>query len=175
MFRPTNALEITEIVKRSSKATCSLDPIPTSLLHDLLPILSPVTADLVNSSLATGVFPSELKSAVIKPLLKKPGLDTDVLKNFRPVSNLSFISKMIEKVIASELLDHMIENKLLESFQSAYIACHSTKTVLLRVHNDIVNAVDQKKCVFLVLLDLLAPFDTVNHKFFLTFLQIILV
>ena len=62
-FRPTNALEITEIVTKSSKATCILDPIPTSLLHDLLPVLAPVIADLVNSSLATGVFPSELKSS----------------------------------------------------------------------------------------------------------------
>ena len=99
--RPTNALEITEIVTKSSKATCILDPIPTSLLHDLLPVLAPLIADLVNSSLATGVFPPELKSAIIKPLLKKPGLDIDVLKNFRPVSNLSFISKVIEKVVAS--------------------------------------------------------------------------
>ena len=81
-FRPTEALEITEIVTKFSKATCILGPIPTSLFHDLLPVLAPVTADLVNSSLATGVFPSELKSAIIKPLLKKPGLDTDVLKIF---------------------------------------------------------------------------------------------
>ena len=100
-FRPTNALEITEMVTKSSKVTCMLDPIPTSLLHDLLPVLAPVIADLVNSSLATGVFPSELKSAIIKPLLKKPGLNTDVLKNFRPGSNLCFISKVIEKVVAS--------------------------------------------------------------------------
>ena len=76
-FRPTNALEITEIVIKSSKATCILDPIPTSLLHDLLAVLAPVIADLVNSSLATGVFPSELKSAMITPLLEKPSLDTD--------------------------------------------------------------------------------------------------
>ena len=72
----------------SSKATCILDPIPSSLLHDLLPVLDPFIADLVNSSLATGVFPSELKCAIIKLLLKKPGLDTDVLKTFRPVSNV---------------------------------------------------------------------------------------
>ena len=162
--------EITEIVTKSSKATCILDPIPTSLLHELLPVLAPVIADLVNSSLATGVFPSELKSAIIKPLLKKPGLDTDVLKNFRPVSNLSFISKVIEKVVASRLLDHMVKNELLESFQSAYRAGNSTETALLRVHHDIVNAVDQKKGVFLVLLDLSAAFDTVDHDILLDFL-----
>ena len=169
-FRPTNALEITEIVTKSSKATCILDPIPTSLLHDLLPVLVPVIADL-EFFLSHGCLSSELKSAIIKPLLKKPGPDTDVLKNFRPVSNLSFISKVIEKVVASRLLDHMVENELLQSFQSAYRAGHSTETALLRVHRDIVNAVDQKKGVFLVLLDLSAVFDTVDHDILLDFLR----
>ena len=90
-----------------------------------------------------------------------------MLKNFRPVSNLSFISKVIE-VIASRLLDHVVENELLESFQSTG---HSTETALLRVHNDIVNTVDQKKGVFLVLFDLLAAFDTVDHDILLDFLR----
>ena len=90
---------------------------------------------------------------------------------FRPVSNLSFISKVIEKVVASRLLDHMVENELLESFQSAHRAGHSTETALLRVHHDIVNAVDQKKGVFLVLLDLSAVFDTVDHDILLDFLR----
>ena len=124
-FRPTNTLEITKIVNSASKATCLLDPIPTSLLQTLLPVLSPVIAHLVNASLSSGVFPSELKSAVIKPLLKKPNLDPEVLKNYRPVSNLSFISKVIEKVVASRLLDHMVDNDLLEPFQSVYRGGHS--------------------------------------------------
>ena len=78
---------------------------------------------------------------------------------------------MIEKVVASRLLDHMVENELLESFQSAYRAGHSTETSLLRVHHDIVNGVDQKKDVFLVLLDLSAAFDTVDHDILLDFLR----
>ena len=78
---------------------------------------------------------------------------------------------MIEKVVASRLLDHMVENELLESFQSAYRAGHSTETALLRVHYDIVNAFDQKKSVFLVLLDLSAEFDTVDHDILLDFLR----
>ena len=170
-FTPTTTEEITAIIKKASKATCLLDPIPTSLLHDILPALAPIIADLVNTSLNTGVFPSELKSAIINPLLKKPSLDPEVLKHFRPVSNLSFVSKVIEKVVASRLLDHMTEHSLLEPFQSAYRAGHSTETALLRVHNDIVNAVNNKKGVFLVLLDLSAAFDTVDHDILLDFLR----
>ena len=81
------------------------------------------------------------------------------------------IYKVIEKVVASRLLDHMVEIELLESFQSACRAGHSTETALLRVHHDIVNAVDQKKGVFLVLLDLSAEFDTVDHDILLDFLS----
>ena len=94
-----------------------------------------------------------------------------MLKNFRPVSNLSLISKVIKKVVASRLLDHMVETKFLESFQSAYRTGHSTETALLRVQHDVVNAVDQKKGVFFVLLDLSAAFDTVDHDILLDFLR----
>ena len=112
-----------------------------------------------------------MKSAIIEPLLKKPGLDIEGLKTFCPVSNLSFISKVIEKVVAARLLDHMVENELLKSFQSTYRAGHGTETALLRVHNDIVNTVDQKKGVFLVLLDLSTTLGTADHDIPLDFLR----
>ena len=89
----------------------------------------------------------------------------------RPVSNLSFLSKVIEKVIASRLLDHMTENDLMDPLQSAYRKGHSTETALLRVHNDIVSAVDKGHGVCLILLDLSAAFDTVDHTILLTFLE----
>ncbi len=170
-FIQTTPSEIISIIKNSSKASCNLDPIPTSLLHDILPILAPVIADIVNEALSTGVFPSELKSAIVHPLLKKHGSDPEVLKNFRPVSNLSFISKVIEKVVASRLRDHMTAHDLLDPHQSAYRAGHSTETALLRVHSDIVTSVDEGQGVFLVLLDLSAAFDTVDHNILLDFLR----
>ena len=126
--------------------------------------MAPVIADLVNAALSSGKFPTDLKSAIVKPLLKKPGLDQEILKNFRPVSNLSFVSKVIEKVIAAHLLDHMQENGLMDPYQSAYRKGHSTETALMQVHNDIVSAVDKKGSgVCLILLDLSAAFDTVDH------------
>jgi hypothetical protein len=130
-----------------------------------------VIVDIVNTSLSSGVFPSELKSAIIQPLLKKSGLDSEVLKNYRPVSNLSFISKVIEKVVASRLVEHMTSNNMLDPMQSAYRAGHSTETALLRVHNDVLTAIDNGSGVFLVLLDLSAAFDTVDHEILLAFLR----
>ena len=171
-FKLTTSEEISSIIKKASKASCSLDPIPTSLLRDLLPSMAPVIADLVNAALSSGKFPTDLKSAIVKPLLKKPVLDQEILKNFRPVSNLSFVSKVIEKVIAARLLDHMKENGLMYPYQSAYRKGHSTETALVRVHNDIVSAVDKKGSgVYLILLDLSVAFDTVDHTIFLTFLR----
>ena len=156
-FMPTTSCEIISIINRASKSTCPLDPIPTSLLYNVLPTLATVIADIVNAVLASGIFPVQLKSAIIMPLLKKFGSDPDVLKNYRPVSNLAFISKVIEKVVANRLIEHMSSNNLMDQFQSAYRKCHTvTETVLVRVHNDIVSALDKGRGVCLILLDLSA-------------------
>ena len=122
------------------------------------------SSDFVNAVLATGVFPAQLKSAIVLPLLKKVGSDPDVLKNYRPVSNLAFISKIIEKVVVAHLIEHLSSNGLMDQYQSAYGKGYSTETALVRVHNDIVSAVDKGCGVCLILLDLSAAFDTVDHS-----------
>ena len=105
-----------------------------------------------------------MKKAIVKPLLKKNGLDPELFKNFRPVSNLSFISKIIEKIVASRLVKHIQDNKLNEVLQSAYRTHHSTETALTRVHSDLLNALDGRKTAVLLLLDLSAAFDTIDHR-----------
>jgi hypothetical protein len=133
-FKPATQDEILKIIKSSSKASCKLDPLPTRLLVDhFLPEVLPVITDIVNSSLDNGDFPLLLKTALAKPLIKKLSLDSNIFKNFRPISNLSFLSKVIEKVAAKRLFDHMTANGLHDIFQSAYKPCHSTETALLRV------------------------------------------
>jgi hypothetical protein len=105
-----------------------------------------------------------MKSALVTPLLKKASLSPEILKNYRPVSNLSFISKLTERVVASQLTDHMSENNLFVPVQSAYRRNHSTETALLKVLNDMLISVDEGKGMILVLLDLSAAFDTVDHN-----------
>ena len=118
---------------------------------------------IINASLESATVPTTFKKAVVTPLLKKASLDSDILGNYRPVSNLCFVSKLLEKVVSKRLDTHKSINHLYEPFQSAYRSGHSTETAVLRVHNDILREIDSGKCVFLVLLDLSAAFDTVSH------------
>ena len=99
-------------------------------------------------------MPEILKQAILKPLLKKRSLDSNVFKNYRPISNLRFISKTIEKYVAKQLIQYLDINDLGETYQSAYKRNHSTETALIRVHNDVAMAIDHHRSVILVLLDL---------------------
>ena len=130
-----------------------------SHIHAIVPILQ----HIVNLYLTTGDFPISCKSSIVIPLIKKPCLDREMLKNYRPVSNLSFLSTVIEKVISIRILGHILDNNVVASFQSAYRAGYSCETALLRVYNDIVTTVGKDNGSFLVLLDLSAAFDTIDH------------
>ena len=138
------------------------------LLKANLSSLAPVIADIVNVSIATGVFPSAFKKALVTPLLKKTTLDAYDVKNYRPVSNLCFVSKIVEKVVAVRFSKHLLDNDLYEQMQSAYRPNHSTETALLRVRNDLLCILDERKGAILVLLDLSAAFDTIDHTIMLT-------
>ena len=152
------------IARPIAKKACDLDPLPACLLSTNLHVLMPVVARIVNLSLKSGSMPSKLKEAVLKPLLKKTNLDQTEFKNYRPVSNLSFLSKVIEKAVAFQLTSYLEDNHLYEPLQSAYKKSLSTETALIKVHNDIVTAIDSGHSVILVLLDLSAAFDTVDHR-----------
>ena len=108
-----------------------------------------------------------MKKALVSPLLKKPSLDKEVLKKYRLVSNLSFVSKIIEKAAMSQMSEHSVFHNLLTKFQSAYSTCHSTETALLQFQNDILTHLDAGKRVTLCLLDLSAAFNTIDHDIFL--------
>ena len=114
------------------------------------------------------MIPKSLKTAHIRPLLKKTGLDSDILKKYRPVSNLTFISKVIEKVISGRLNEHLINNSLFDPLQSASRDKHSTETALIKVQNDILSALDAGSPAILLMLDLSAAFDTIDHDILLS-------
>lgn len=162
-FEPLSRKEVKELLSKSSNAFCDLDPIPTWLMKECQHVLIAPVTDIVNLSLSKGVFPASMKAAIVKPLIKNHGLDCNILKNYRPVSNVSFLSKIIERAVSLRLNSYLAEHNLNESLQSAYKCHHSTETALVRVKNDIMMAVDGKKAVVLVLLDLSAAFDTVDH------------
>ena len=170
-FRIVHQEEVRKIISSSPSKSCSLDPIPTSILKLCLDELTPVLTLIVNTSLEFADFSPELKRAFILPLLKKAILDCEILKNFRPVSNLSFLSKLIECIVCVQLVDHLKINDLYEVYQSAYRQLHSTETALLCVQNDLLQAVDTHGGAILVLLDLSAAFDTIDHHCLLHILE----
>ena len=167
-FREVSEEEVSKIILNSPSKLCELDPLPTQLLKDSLPEVLPFITKIINISLSTSTVPQSFKDAIVNPLLKKFGLDQNVLNNYRPVSNLLYLSKILEKVVFKQLMEHLIRNNLREKYQSAYKMFHSTETALLRVFNDLLNALDDGNICILTLLDLSAAFDTIDHDILLS-------
>ena len=167
-FQLLTQSDLSTIIMSSATKSCRLDPIPTWLLKENLDHVLPLLTSIVNQSLSTGTFPKGAHSAIIKPLLKKPSLDQNELKNYRPVSNLTFLGKLIEKAACTQLVHHIESNNLFDSLQSAYRSRHSTESALVKVKNDIMFAIDSNKVVLMVLLDLSAAFDTIDHQIFIS-------
>ena len=117
-------------IKKSTKKSCQIDPLPTSLVVGCLDVLLLVITLIVNWSLSSGYFPAEWKEALLCPLLKKAGLDP-VFKNLRPVNNLQFPSKLTGRPVFDRMLNQMMDLGLYPLFQSAYRKGHSTETALL--------------------------------------------
>ena len=108
-----------------------------------------------------------MKTAIVNPLLKKCSIDINKLDNHRPVSNLSFISRIYEKVVLQQLVDYLNHNNLLCTSQSAYRPHHSTETLLQKTANDILLGLDKRHVSLLTLLDLSSAFDTIDHNILL--------
>jgi len=142
VLSPCSLDEVRQLIMQSPTKSCAIDPIPTFLLKELVDPLLPYVTAMINASLRERYLPAEQKRAIVTPLLKKTGLDADELRNYRPVSNFTFVSKLVERVVASRLVGYLNTHSLMPQFQSAYRRHHSTKTALLNVLSDIYAAVD---------------------------------
>ena len=155
--------QVTKIITSSPSKSCLLDPWPTFLVLDYLDILITPITSIINASLEQGKCPNFLKQAHVTPILKKSSLDKEVFKNYRPVSNLNFISKIHERVAAVQPQTHLDEAGLMTAFQSAYRKCHSTENALLNIQKDILLNMAKGSVTALTLLDISAAFDTTDH------------
>ena len=153
--------EVHHLVLRAPCKSSDVDPILTSLVKDCIDILITPITSIINLSLTEGSFPSHFKSADVSPLNK------DSMKNFRPVSNLSFLSKVLEKVVVNQLNSLINSSNTCNQYQSAYRKFYSTETTLLKIHNDILASVGAGKVTTLTLLDLSADFDTIDRTILL--------
>ncbi|KAK3557743.1 hypothetical protein QTP86_000303 [Hemibagrus guttatus] len=140
------AEEVLQITRSCNPTTCPLDPIPSAMLQTISPDLLPFITTVINGSLTSGHVPTAFKKARVIPILKKPALDPSDISNYRP-------------------------NNLHDPNQSGFKAAHSTKTALLAVTEKLHAARSAKLSSVLILLDLSAAFDTVNHKTLLSTLR----
>ena len=170
-FRLFLEKEVEKIFMGMQSKTCELDPILTSIIKENLEKFLPTITALVNISLGQGVFATSWKLSIIKPLLKKIGLDIMQKSSFRPVSNLPFWSKVVEKCMLKRLNEHCDLHNLFPSYQSAYQQNFSCETVLIKLMTDILWAMENQCVMAMCAIDLSAVFDTVDHQVLISVLQ----
>ena len=161
-FQTLNDDGVLRIINKSATKSCELDALPTHLLKQHKDMVLPSITIIVNASLQSSTMPANMKSVLVHPLLKKLGLPL-IKKNYRPVSNLSYISKVIERAVCNQLTKYVETTGKLEECKSAYRDGHTTETTLLEVKTDFLNIIDDKGVMFLILLDLSAAFDMFTH------------
>ena len=170
-FTPVTPVEVSQLLRSMSNKSSPLDYIPTSLLKSCADTFSILISHLANLSFTQATFPSKFKLALISPLLKKPGLPKSDLANFRPISNLNTIGKILERLALARFFPHISKSPSFSPLQSAYRKFHSTETALLKLTNDIMETIDSGKITILTALDMSAAFDTLDHVTLLHRLQ----
>jgi len=120
-FQPPTPDDIITAVRALPDKQSATDPLPTRLLTDNVDVLAPFLVELLNRCLSTGRVPSSFKAAYMTPLLKKSNVDSADRKSYRPIANLSVLSKLLERLVASQLLDYLNAERLLPELQSCHL------------------------------------------------------
>jgi hypothetical protein len=161
-FPAVSELEVSKLILNAKRTHCNLDPLPTWLLIKCLPTILPMLTTIVNLVLHYGMS-SCWKVAHVTPLLKKKSLDRNVFSNYRPVSNVPYLSKVVERAVVTRLRCHLNINSLEDSNQHAYKFSHSCETALTVISDAAYHSMEEGKVLLLVLLDLSSAFDSVDH------------
>ena len=169
-FSTISESQLYKIIMEMSSTTCELDIIPTQFLKKVLTHCIPAITKVVNLSLSTGHFFEDWKLAIVRPLIKSQKKGTEKT-NYRPISNLQFISKVVEKCTLNQLTNHCNKHNLLPEYQSAYRKHYSCETSLLKLVNDTLWAMENKCITAVTVMDLSAAFDTVSHELLLSVLR----
>ena len=158
-FSPS--IEKIEILIRTIKSTSKEDHLPLKLLQSQAYTLAPYLLQIIKCSFESGTFPASMTFSSIIPLIKKPVSDKNILKNYRPISQLTAFSKLLERIVSTQIISHLLAAKVIHPHQNAYMPGLSTETALCRINDDVLN---NKTGSLMLFLDLSAAFDTLNHK-----------
>lgn len=161
--------EILKIITSITSKAVGQDGLGRDLFIPILNQLLPLIAHIINFSLSSGCFPSIWKKANVVPIPKKSV--TSEPKDFRPISILPFLSKVLEKVVYRQLSHFLQSHSLLNPFQSGFRSAHSTSTTLIKITDDIRLAMDDKQLTLLTLLDFSNAFNCVDHSILLAILR----
>ena len=151
------------LIKAMKPKSCVLDPIPASIFKEYATQIAPAVRAIVNASICSGTVPVELKESVITPIYKKKQLPINELSSYRPVAQMPFIAKLLERHVSKHLRIFLENNNINDLFQSAYRPNHSTETAVVKIFSDICQSLSQRRDVVLCLLDLSSAFDTLHH------------
>ena len=170
-FHPVTEEDVRKVIASLPTKTCETDEIPTKYLKQTLDECIGIITTIMNVSLREGLFVDSWKTAVVRPLLKKAGLEL-TNSNYRPVSNLNFLSKVLEKLALNQFNNHCDKYHLYPDYQSAYRQHFSCETALLKIMNDILWNMEHQKVTAMACIDLSAAFDTVDHAILLDVLRV---
>ncbi len=162
---------LAKMVDQLKPSDSPLDVVPSRLIKQTFDVVGPSILSIINSCLASGIVPASFKHAVVQPLIKNTKLNPTDYANYRPISKLPFLSKVLEKAVLIQLQSFLNNNYLFEVFQSGFREHHNTESALLKVLNYILLAVDSGDTSILVLIDLSAAFDTIDHEILIARLE----
>ena len=162
---PTTDIEVYKTINSFKNKNCHIDFIPNKIFKLISHSISSVIAKLFNQSILEGIFPKCLKDARIVPLYKSGKLSD--INNYRPISTLSFLSKVFEKIMLARLSKFIIKNNILNSRQFGFQAGKSTEDGLILFMNDVYKSIDMHESVICTFIDFAKAFETIDHKILL--------
>jgi len=171
-MKPVSVTEVLKLISAMPNKTSPQDLLPTNILKACADFLSPFIANMANLSFDTGTFPDCFKEAQVTPILKKQGLDVGDPANYRPISNLHTLSKLLERLFLARLQPHLGSTGRMDPYQSAYRMRCSTETALLKVASDLCDGMDRGQVSILVTLDISAAFDTIDTSILLERMEV---